>query len=40
MTEIQEIVKKATKEKFKFIKFKEKENWVGDIDGDYQNHKS
>ena len=40
MIEIQEIVKKATKEKFKFIKFKEKENWVGDIDGDYQNHKS
>ena len=40
MTEIQEIVKKASEEKFKIIKFKEKENWAGDIDGDYKNHKS
>lgn len=40
MTEIQEIVKKASEEKFRIIKFKEKENWVGDIDGDYKNHKS
>ena len=40
MTEIQEFVKKASEEKFKIIKFKEKENWAGDIDGDYKNHKS
>lgn len=40
MTEIQGIVKKASEEKFKIIKFKEKENWAGDIDGDYKNHKS
>lgn len=40
MTEIQKIVKKASEEKFKIIKFKEKENWAGDIDGDYKNHKS
>lgn len=40
MTEIQEIVKKASEEKFKIIKFKEKENWAGNIDGDYKNHKS
>ena len=40
MTEIKEIVKKASEEKFKIIKFKEKENWAGDIDGDYKNHKS
>ena len=38
MTEIQEIVKKASEEKFKIIKFKEKENWAGNIDGDYKNH--
>ena len=36
----QEFVKKASEEKFKIIKFKEKENWAGDIDGDYKNHKS
>lgn len=40
MAEIQEFVKKASEEKFKIIKFKEKENWAGDIDGDYKNHKS
>lgn len=40
MTEIQEFVKKASEEKFKIIKFKEKENWADDIDGDYKNHKS
>lgn len=40
MTEIQEFVKKASEEKLKIIKFKEKENWAGDIDGDYKNHKS
>lgn len=40
MTEIKGIVKKASEEKFKIIKFKEKENWAGNIDGDYKNHKS
>lgn len=40
MAEIQDFVKKASEEKFKIIKFKEKENWAGDIDGDYKNHKS
>lgn len=40
MTEIQGIVKKASEEKFKIIKFKEKENWAGEINGDYKNHKS
>lgn len=39
MTEVQEIVKKAAKENMKIIKFKEKENWAGDINGDYKNHK-
>lgn len=40
MTEIQGIVKKASEEKFKIIKFKEKANWAGEINGDYKNHKS
>lgn len=40
MSEVQEIVKKASEEKFKIIKFKEKENWAGEINGDYENHKS
>ena len=40
MTEIHGIVKKASEEGFKIIEFKEKENWAGDIDGDYKNYKS
>lgn len=40
MSEIQDIVKEATKQKMKIIKFKENENWVGDIDGNYQDHKN
>lgn len=40
MAEVQEIVKTAAKENMKIIKFKEKENWAGDINGDYKNHKS
>lgn len=40
MAEVQEIVKTAAKENMKIIKFKEKENWSGDINGDYKNHKS
>lgn len=40
MTEIQGIVKKASEEKFKIIKFKEKANWAGELNGDYKNHKS
>lgn len=40
MAEIQDIVKTAAKENMKIIKFKEKENWAGDINGDYKNHKS
>lgn len=40
MAEVQEIVKTAAKENMKIIKFKENENWAGDIHGDYKNHKS
>lgn len=40
MSEVQEIVKTAAKENMKIIKFKENENWAGDINGDYKNHKS
>lgn len=40
MAEIQRIVKNATEKKFKVTKFKEKENWTSDIDGDYKNHKN
>lgn len=40
MAEIQRIVKNTTEKKFKVTKFKEKENWAGDIDGDYKNHKN
>jgi len=40
MSEVQEIVKTATKENMKIIKFKENENWAGDINGDCKNHKS
>ena len=40
MSEVQEIVKTATKENMKIIKFKENENRAGDINGDCKNHKS
>ena len=40
MSEVQEIVKTATKENMKIIKFKENENWAGDLNGDCKNHKS
>lgn len=40
MAEVQEIVKTAAKENMKIIKYKKKENWAGDINGDYKNHKS